>query len=46
MFFTCKYSTVLYCVRDISPWWATVHCKPNLTINTLSYSDSYSKAIL
>ncbi len=45
MYFVCKYgfrSAVLYYVRDNSPWWANVHCKSNLTINTLSYSYSYN----
>ncbi len=47
MYFICKYGlncTVLYYVRDNSPWWAHVHCKSNLTINKLSYSYSYSDA--
>ncbi len=45
MYFICKYGfrcTVLYYVRNNSPWWAKVHCNSNLTINKLSYFYSYS----
>ncbi len=42
LYLVSPWCTVLYYVRDNSPWWANVHCKSNLTINKLSYSYSYS----